>query len=83
MTRARGFLEAGGPPGDQPSRRLACWWRRPSANVGDGAPELLPLKDDDLIVVNGSRNALANKAASARVPRAWRENLRTVVSADA
>lgn len=34
------------------------------AYAGDGAADLLPVKAGDLIVVNGSRNALANRHAS-------------------
>ncbi|PZG12557.1 hypothetical protein C1I95_25565 [Micromonospora craterilacus] len=43
------------------------------AYAGDGAAELLPVKAGDLIVVNGSGNALASGATSARLLRAWYE----------
>lgn len=43
------------------------------AYAGDGAVELLPVTAGDLIVVNGSRNALANGATSARLLRTWYE----------
>ena len=43
------------------------------AYVGDVAADLLRLKDGDLVVVNGSRNALANGATSAQVLRDWYE----------
>jgi hypothetical protein len=44
------------------------------AYVGNGAADLLPLKAGDVVVVNGSRNALANGATSARLLRTWYEN---------
>ncbi|WP_422741627.1 phospholipase D-like domain-containing protein [Micromonospora sp. WMMD754] len=43
------------------------------AYAGDGAADLLPAKAGDLIVVNGSRNALASGATSARLLRQWYE----------
>ncbi|MEU8298937.1 hypothetical protein AB0C04_16835 [Micromonospora sp. NPDC048909] len=43
------------------------------AYAGDGAADLLPVKEGDLIVVNGSRNALASGATSARLLRSWYE----------
>lgn len=43
------------------------------AYVGDGADHLLPLKAGDTVVVNGSRNALASGATSARILREWYE----------
>ena len=48
------------------------------AYVGDGAAELLPLRAGDTVVVNGSRNALASGATSARLLRAWYEQDVTV-----
>ncbi|WP_172894308.1 phospholipase D-like domain-containing protein [Micromonospora purpureochromogenes] len=41
------------------------------AYAGHGALDLLPLSTGDLIVVNGSRNALANGATSAALLRDW------------
>ncbi|MEV4656826.1 phospholipase D-like domain-containing protein [Micromonospora sp. NPDC049301] len=43
------------------------------AYAGDGATDLLPVKAGDLIVVNGSRNAIASGATSARLLRSWYE----------
>jgi hypothetical protein len=43
------------------------------AYVGDGALGMLPVKAGDVVVVNGSREALASGATSARVLRAWFE----------
>lgn len=44
------------------------------AYVGEGAAELVPVKAGDTVVVNGSRNAVASGATSARVLRTWFEN---------
>lgn len=43
------------------------------AYAGHGALDLLPVSSGDLIVVNGSRNALANGATSAALVREWFE----------
>jgi hypothetical protein len=44
------------------------------AYAGEGAARLVPVKAGDIVVVNGSMNALASGATSARVLRGWFED---------